>query len=357
MEGLHHVHHSIAPIAVLRPVNIISPAATSETGFSSGTIPLTSETAFLLQAYVRTVATWMDIFDHGSTYQLYVPQLVLASPLLFHCVCAFTANHLALSNASNNPSWKFVAVKHYGEALRLLIYALGLPAHEHALTASMLLLSYEIHEALRSEDYRRHFLGLTTLIRSRGITAQSIGTDRANFWIYVRHEIALAMSSESPLVLDPKEWSVSWIDGETREDILGNHVIWILGRVVNLTFSENGGSSASKGQRKAFLEELEVWRAGLSDTFVGIPYGDTDEEGFRKVYFPVTAAAAAAFWYHIIHILLYAEPVLQDESYAPLIQEQAIKVTNIAISDFPAALKVFSTHGLFYGVPLFRLLS
>ncbi|KAF2030093.1 hypothetical protein EK21DRAFT_100664 [Setomelanomma holmii] len=316
---------------------------------SSETISLTSETAFLLQTYIGTVATWMDIFDHSSTYQLRIPQLVLTSRLLFHCVCAFTANHLGLSKASSNPSWKFVAVKHYGEALRLLIHALSMPEHEHALTASMILLSYEIHGALRSEDYRRHFLGLTTLIRSRGITAQSTGTDRANFWIYVRHEIALAMSSEEPLVLDPEEWAVKFSEGETREDVLGNHVVWILARVVSFIFSEEGRSTASRDKRQAFLHELEVWRSGLSDTFVGIPYGETDEEEFRRVYFPVTAAAAAAFWYHIVHVLLYAEPTLQDESYIPLIQEQAMKITNIAISEFPAALKVFSTHGLFYG--------
>jgi hypothetical protein len=245
---------------------------------------------------------------------------------------------------------KFVAVKHYGEALRLLIEALSMPANEHALTASMLLLSYEIHGAQRSEDYRRHFLGLTTLIRSQGITAQCTGTDRANFWIYVRHEIALAFSSQQPLVMDPSEWAVTWREGETREDVLGNHVIWILARVVNLIYGPNGRSASSKAEREAFFHELEVWRAGLSDTFVGIPYGDKDEEGFRRVYFPVTAAAAAAFWYHIVHILLYAEPTLQDESYVPLIQEQAMQTTNIAISDFPAALKVFSTHGLFYGM-------
>lgn len=329
--------------------HLYTPPATVESNPSSGTMSLTSETAYLLQTYVRTVAAWMDLFDFSSTYQLRVPQLVLSSPLLFRCVCAFTANHLALSNKSSNPAWKLVAVKHYGEALRLLIEALSMPDHEHALTASMLLLSYEIHEAQRSEDYRRHFLGLTTLIRSRAITAQCEGTDRANFWIYVRHEIALALSSEQPTVNDPAEWAVTWIEGETREDVLGNHVVWILARVVNLIFGPDGRSESSKARREEFLNELEVWRAGLSETFVGIPYGDEDEEGFRKVYFPVTAAAAAAFWYHIVHVLLYAEPTLQDESYVPLIQEQVMKITNIAISDFPAALKVFSTHGLFYG--------
>lgn len=327
----------------------ITPPVTIGTNSSSTNLHLTFETAFLLQTYARTVATWMDLFDHSSTYQLRVPQLMLTSPLLFHCVCAFTANHLALSNASSNPSWKFVAVKHYGEALRLLIEALGMPEHEHALTASMLLLSYEIHGALRSEDYRRHFLGLTTLIRSRRITAQSEGTDRANFWIYVRHEIALAISSEKPLVLDPADWAVSWVENETREDVLGNHVIWILARSINLVFGKESSIEAGKEQRTAILYELEQWRANLSEIFVGIPYGEEDEEGFCKVYFPVTAAAAAAFWYHITHILLYAEPTLQEESYIPLIQDQAMKVTSIVISDFPAALKVFSTHGLFYG--------
>ncbi|KAH3980020.1 hypothetical protein HBI25_111280 [Parastagonospora nodorum] len=348
MDELEPVADGVRPGSFSNIGSMYTPPATAVSNPSTGTISLTSETAFLLQTYVRTVATWMDLFDFQSSYQLRVPRLVLNSPLLFHGVCAFTANHLALSNASNNPAWRVVAVKHYGEALRLLIEALSMPDHEHALTASMLLLSYEIHKAQRSEDYRRHFLGLSTLIRSRGITAQSPGTDRANFWIYVRHEIALAFSSGTTLVLDPAEWAVTWMEGETREDVLGNHVVWILARVVNLIHGPHGRSTASKSKREAFLEELEVWRAGLSDTFVGIPYGEQDEEGFRKVYFPVVAAAAAAFWYHIVHILLYAEPTLQDDSYIPLIQEQAMQITNIAISDFPAALKVFSTHGLFY---------
>lgn len=310
---------------------------------------ISSEGAFLLQTYVKTVATWMDLFDHSCTYQLKVPPLALASPLLFHCVCAFTANHLALSNKTLNASWKLVAVRHYGQALRLLIDALEIPFCETAMTSSMLLLSYEIHGAIKSEDYRRHFLGLTMLIKSHRITAQSTGTDRANFWIYCRHEIAVALANERPLVLDPAEWAVSWREGEGREDVLGNHMMWILARVINLVFGPNGARDASRPAREAFLQELETWRAGLSPCFIGIPYGDADNDGFRKIYFTVTAAAAAAFWYHIAHILLYTEPVLQDESYVSLIQDQAMKITNITISDFPAALKVFSTHGLYYG--------
>lgn len=207
-------------------------------------------------------------------------------------------------------------------------------------------------------------------LQDRGSSAQSYGIELANFWIYVRHGIVVAMANEQPLILDPADWQVSWQEGETREDVLGNHVLWILARVLNLIFGPDGKTEQGKLQRQEFLTEIEAWRAGLSDTFVGVGYGNEDEDGFRKVYFPVVAAAAAAFckptclhryyrsrsdfdWsnlgYHIVHILLYTEPVLQDESYIPLIQDQAIRVTNIAISDFPPALMVFSTHGLFYG--------
>lgn len=277
------------------PVNSLSPTRSAGPTSPKPKIRLTSESAFLLQTYVRTVATWMDIFDHASTYQHKVPQLALGSPLLFHCVCAFTANHLALSNSSHDPSWGVCAVRHYGEALRLLIEALSMPEHEHALTASMLLLSYEIHGALRSEDYRRHYLGLVSLVKSRRVTAQSTGIDLANFWIYVRHEIVVAMASEQPLVFNPAEWEVSWVEGETREDVLGNHVLWILARVINLVFGPDGNTEVGKIQRQDFLHEMEIWRRGLSETFSGIPHGEKDEDGFCKVYFPVAAAAAAAF--------------------------------------------------------------
>lgn len=269
-----------------------TPPTTINSGSSKERTSLSSESAFLLQTYVKTVATWMDLFDHRATYQLKVPQLALASSLLFHCVCAFTANHLVLSNTSLNASWKLVAVRHYGQALRLLIDALEEPFSETVMTGSMLLLSYEVHGAIRSEDYRRHFLGLTMLIKSHGITAQSTGTDRANFWIYCRHEIAVALANERPLVLDPAEWGVSWQEGETREDVLGNHLMWILARIINLVFGPDGGRENSRPAREAFLQELEQWRAGLSESFIGIPYGDADDDGFRKIYFTVTAAAA-----------------------------------------------------------------
>lgn len=227
--------------------------------------------------------------DHSCTYQLSIPRLILSSPLLFHCICAFTAKHLALANSRQNTFWDPIARQHYGDSLRLLISALNSSSHEHALTATILMSSYEMIGAVGLE-HRRHFLGAMMLIKSHNINAQSQGIDKANFWVYVRHEISVALSSEQPLLLNPEDWDVRWEDGETREDVLGNHVLWILARVINLVYGKDNNSEASHQKREEFLRELEEWRSGLSDTFVGIPYGDEDEDGFRKVYFPVTAA-------------------------------------------------------------------
>jgi hypothetical protein len=273
---------ALAHIAITTP----NPTDTVNSGSKTSTVNITSESAFLLQSYLRTVATWMDLMDHGSTYQLSIPRLILSSPLLFHCVCAFTAKHLALVKSRRDSFWEPVARQHYGESLRLLITALNSPSHEHALTATILLSSYEMI-GVAGLEHRRHFLGAMMLIKSHQINAQSEGVDRANFWIYVRHEISVALSSEQPLLLNPDEWAVRWKEGETREDVLGNHVLWILARVINLVY---GKEIATIQKREEFLHELEEWRAGLSDTFIGIPYGDKDEDGFRKVYFPVTAA-------------------------------------------------------------------
>ncbi|KAF2176737.1 hypothetical protein K469DRAFT_605880 [Zopfia rhizophila CBS 207.26] len=314
-------------------------------------VSLTSETAFLLQTYRRTVATWMDVFDHNQTYELSIPRLTLTSPLLFHCICAFTARHLSLSQSGRNSSWTPIAQHHYGEALRLLISLLNSPsAQDHALTATILLSSYEVISSL-GQEHRRHFLGAMMLIKSHGITARSIGIDRANFWIYVRHEIGVALATEKPLILNPDEWNVQWEEGETREDMLGNHILWILARAIGLVYGRSKEAKdieLEQRKRKELIDETYKWRHELPDTFVWVKYGEPDEEGFKRVYFAVSAAAAAMFWYHIVHILLLAEPTVQDQTHDSEIQYHAMQIANIAISDIPDSVRVFSSHGLYY---------
>lgn len=295
IPGLEDVPDDLLPSEHISIPALPTPASTVGSSRPVTSVALTTETAFLLQTYMRTIATWQDLMDFDQTYQLSIPRLALSSPLLFHCVCAFTAKYLSLYQSRRYFSWVPVAGFHYGESLKLLIEALNSPSHEHALTGTILVSAYEILDALSSERHRRHFMGAAMLIKSHGINAQSVGIDRANFWIYVRHEIGVALAIEKPLVLHPDEWNVQWKVGETREDILGNQMLWILARVINLVFGEEGATVAGRQAREAFLQELEEWRAGLSDAFIGVPYGDTDDEGLRKVYFTVTAAGKPTY--------------------------------------------------------------
>ncbi|KAF2108554.1 hypothetical protein BDV96DRAFT_605609 [Lophiotrema nucula] len=348
VPGFEGVSDDAPPTAAL--ANIVLPAPNpkrAEKDHVRYAIPLTEETAFLLKTYLRTVAIWMDLIDFDHTYQLSIPRLIFRSPLLLHSICAFTAKHLARANSRHHSSWEPVAREHYGKALRLLISALNSSAQENCLTATILLSSYEILDSL-GEEYRRHFLGVYSLIKAHGICDRARGIDRANFWVYVRHEIGVALATERPLMLSPEEWNFHLELGEQREDRLACHVLWITARAINLVYGPDGSTIEGKKMRQDMVRELEDWRSRLPDTFIGIPYGDKDEEGFRKVYFTVTAAAVAAFWYHVAHILLYAEPTLQDESYRPYVQDQAVLIAEIAISDFPDSLRVFASHGLYF---------
>ena len=256
-------------------------------------VTLTAETAYLLHAYQDQsgVARWMDLFDHEATYQRAVVRRVLRSELLLRCVCAFTAKHLSLLESGG--IWKEAAARYYGESLGMLIKLLGGGGpQDDALTATMLLCSFEMIAAQGSE-HRRHFFGAMLLITTHGINASSVGINRANFWVYVRHEIVVALVNESSLLLSLDMWNVSWREDETEEDVLGNQVLWLLGRAVNLTYAKNPRTGEPMGtvtERRELSRDTEMWFDKLPVGFQGVKYGDETDDGLSQLYFAVPAA-------------------------------------------------------------------
>ncbi|KAF9883404.1 hypothetical protein FE257_003487 [Aspergillus nanangensis] len=304
-------------------------------------IPLTPEMVYLLDEYRRGLARWMDIFDHNCTYQREIARRALSSELLLPCICAFTARQLSLSPSGE--IWTPVATNYYARALNLLIKTLNSSApQENTLSAVILLSSYEVLAA-EGQEHRRHYEGAMKLIYTQGISARSFGLDRANFWIWVRHEITVSIMNETPLQMSPKYWNVTWRKGETEEDALGNQILWLVGRVVDWVYGGNGMLS----EYYELLRDAEDWYAGLSDAFRGVKYGELEEDQLRKVHFALPAAAAAIIWYHVLHLLLYAEPVLKDAAYAQNVQEHAMEIINISISDIPNEARCFSIVPLY----------
>ncbi|KAL9117861.1 MAG: hypothetical protein Q9187_005599 [Circinaria calcarea] len=232
----------------------------------------------------------MDLFDHTASYQRDVTRRVLVSELLLHCVCAFSAKHLSL--LVSGEIWNPVAVRYYGEALHMLIKLLGsTESQDDALTATILLSSYEMIAA-QGQEHRRHFFGAMMLIKTHGISARSTGLDRANFWIYIRHDIVVALLTESPLLMSAKEWNVTWRMGETDEDALGNQLLWLLARTIDLTYANDplADPVSAAIERRDLIRDLDMWHNGLPMSFLGVKYGEATEEGFSKLYFAVPAS-------------------------------------------------------------------
>ena len=237
----------------------------------------------LLNEFRQGLATWMDVFDHNCTYQREVCRRALTSELLLRCICAFTARRLCL--VASGEIWTPVATKYYSQSLHLLIKQINnQDPRDDVLTAVMLLSSYEVMAA-QGQEHRQHYEGAMKLIRRQGISARSIGLDKANFWIWVRHEITVAITNETPLQMAPKHWNVKWREGETEEDMLGNQVLWLVGRAVDWVYG-NGTLS----EYHDLLGDTERWYAGLSPSFCGVQYGEPVEDGLSKVHFAVPAA-------------------------------------------------------------------
>ncbi|KAF2817308.1 uncharacterized protein BDZ99DRAFT_431317 [Mytilinidion resinicola] len=307
-------------------------------------INLDSEMVQLLTAYQRGVATWMDIFDHSCTYERTISQRALDSELLLRCICAFSAKQLSL--LPNGEVWTPVAARYYVQALGLFINEVDPSAPpEEALTAIMMLGSYEMIAA-QGYEHRHHFLGAGMVIKTRGINASSTGMDRASFWIYIRHEIDVALTNESTLSISPRDWNVDWTKTDVQEDEIANRLMWFVGRAVDLIYGEDPQSSV----RQSLLDDVQKWKDALPVSFRGVRYGNSTEEGFTRTYFAIPAAATAALWYHCLMILLYAEPLPREllDKEMEEVQANAYEIGNIVLSDVSKSVRSFSALPLYF---------
>lgn len=163
-----------------------------------------------------------------------------------------------------------------------------------ALTAAILLSSYEALAA-SSTSHQSHYKGAMNLIITRGISASSIGLDKANFFIYMRHEITIALSNEEPLQFDPKRWNITKPGARAGGDHLANYLMLLIGHIVNLIYK----SDVSPADRKRLQDQLDEWYDATAEEFRGIAYGEVSENGLQKMFFPVPASGE--LWCACLH--------------------------------------------------------
>ncbi|KAJ5773029.1 hypothetical protein N7457_007925 [Penicillium paradoxum] len=329
----------------LTPFNLdteapLSSRSSNLTLVSTGiSVELNDEVVFLLNTFRAGLATWMDVFDFDKTYERVVTRRALHSDLLLHCICAFTARHLSL--LASGEVWLPIASRYYGEALNFMIAALRCEEPDNdALTAAMLLSSYEALGASRT-SHQSHYKGAMNLIITRGISASSHGLDKANFFVYMRHEITIALSNEKSLQFDPKRWNISKPGARAREDHLANYLMLLIGHIVNLVYMSDGSPS----DRKNLKDQIEEWYEATTEEFRGIAYGEVSDDGIQKIFFPLPASAAAMLWFHAAQILLHAEGntrELSNDCWSIAVQKNATSVINIASSELPSSTRCFA---------------
>ncbi|KAI0533355.1 hypothetical protein GGR58DRAFT_117321 [Xylaria digitata] len=312
---------------------------------TSHAVGLQDEAIRLLVIFRGSLATWMDIFDFSETYQREVCCRAAHSRLVLCCICAITAKHLSLMPSGE--MWQPTASRYYIEALQHLITALGhlgSGTNGDELTASMLLGSYEMISA-SGAPYISHYQGARDLIRSQNISATSSGIDRANFFIYARHEISIALVREGPLQLDPNDWNMPpQPPTGVGEDEMGNYLLWLSGKAINLIYSND----VTPANRNSLIDRVDDWYTRTTETLRGISYGGLDEEGLQKLFFAVPAAAAAMLWYHLTRILLLAEPELLDPASEALVQNHTKSILDIAISRITPGVRCFAIMPVYF---------
>lgn len=300
----------------------------------------------------------MDLFDHNLHYQREVLRRAWTSSLIRKSICALSAKQLEL--ISERHVWTSVVAKRYGESLRLLINACADPNAEQKdiFTATTLLSSVELLFGPGS-DHQKHLLGGATLIKSRNINATCSGLERACFWLFVRHDLAMALINECPTLIHPDEWNVSWSESSTEEDELGNHIIWLCSRIANFVFGIH--SSASRRQNAdiagGLMEAIDAWFERVPQACKGVPCRTLDRGGLEQLWFPVPAAPAMMATYHEAKLLLLGElrerVKLDFTGYpdvASQIQYHAMRIASIGTSKIHDGPLVQAVQPLYFGM-------
>ncbi|KAL3493513.1 hypothetical protein BJX62DRAFT_223775 [Aspergillus germanicus] len=271
---------------------------------------MTPEIAHLLRIYETDIATWMDVFDSGLTYQRRLLCMAPSSPLLLNAICALAAQQLSLIRSAS--IWKPVAEHYYGLAVHLLARLLSAyPSKmELAIVGTILLSSYELL-ASTGVDYQRHFKGAHTIVEAIHAQNSTSPLIRASFWNYARHEVAQALNRNSPTLHDPRSWPkvVSLAEAEpTSEDTFCNDVLRLAAETVCIAFRKTAAERSRTKRRKrellALQSELDTWLRLCPKEWKGIEYED---DGNARYWFPRPNFAAALVFYHLSMLLLRLE--------------------------------------------------
>ncbi|KAL5093517.1 hypothetical protein Trisim1_010247 [Trichoderma cf. simile WF8] len=276
---------------------------------------MTEEVMDLVLKYQSGIGAWMDVLDHASNYRRQVTRRAASSALLMYSICALSAKQMSL--VGEHSVWEPVAGRFYGQSLRLLIHDLNqLDArYDEVFVATILLCSYELL-AIPGPDYRKHLEGVSSLLRSHCLSSITTDLDKASFWIYARHDVAMALINYCPTLVATSEWPNAMTGNNLEEDAIGNQILWLLAKVIELRFAPSDSIIPKDGHEnlREIGTEIDRWWDDLPSTSRGLSSGEVSEDGLSKLWFCAQSAAAGLLYFHMAKILLLEESIQPQDS-------------------------------------------
>lgn len=236
--------------------------------------------------YQDGIGIWMDVCDDTLTYQRHVVRLALSSDLLLHSICALSAKQMSL--VKERYLWEPVAADHYGTSLRLLMRDLDRSdmSRDVTLAAAIFLCSYELM-ANPGTEYKKHMLGARTLIQTYQAMNGNTDVERASFWIFARQDVAMAIENETQTLIHPSEWEPAVNRLGNAEDGLGNKIVWLLARTVQVRFTSTGEVDPQPSATGAddISSAIDQWWTDLPPTTHGVHVEGASEDELTEIWF------------------------------------------------------------------------
>ncbi|KAJ4861486.1 hypothetical protein T069G_02440 [Trichoderma breve] len=121
----------------------------------------------------------------------------------------------------------------------------------------------------------------------------------------------MALINYCPTLVAASEWPDAMTSSNLEEDAVGNKVLWLLAKVIELRFAPPS-STMPDGHEQTLRDigsEVDKWWDDLPSTSRGLSSGEISEDGLSQLWFCVQSAAAGLLYFHMAKILLLEEPI------------------------------------------------
>ncbi|KAK5686361.1 hypothetical protein LTS10_002479 [Elasticomyces elasticus] len=222
----------------------------------------------LWQNYIGEVAGWIDKFDMNRHFELVLPVLAKSHSHLKYAILALSARQMERKAQSLDNSCSLALYQH---AIHLLSPALH--RRTTAVLASCIVLAVLEMLSCSPKAWRRHLDGCSALIQALGLSGACGGLEQALFWVFARMDVCGGLISSERTLIPMHKWmlgsdillDIAMMEAQDSFDMYANHVVYLLGRVVELLCSS--GKWEQRHHRRSDVRDILDYTLEWSQLF------------------------------------------------------------------------------------------